>query len=332
MFTLHNPLDMHLHLREGEMLAKVLPFSARAFSAAVVMPNLQEPINTTARALDYARQIQAQSTEFMPLVALYLQESLSPQELENARRNGLFLIKLYPQNVTTNSTQGVADILSPKILEILRAAQDLDFILCVHAETQDFVLDREVGFHPILESLCARFPQLPIILEHMSDARSIPLLEKYPNLYATLTLHHITWHLDALLGARLNPHLFCKPLLKTPKDQEALLQLALSAHPKVCFGSDSAPHSLAHKHACACAAGIFSAPLLLEALTTLFDIHHALDRLQAFVSDNARRIYQLDRRVQLPKKSLTLSKHPPTIPTIPDLIIPPFAVEWRIDA
>ncbi|WP_235853136.1 dihydroorotase [Helicobacter labacensis] len=314
------------------MLATVLPFSARAFSAAVVMPNLQEPINTTARALDYARQIQALRPDFLPLVALYLQENLSPQELEQAHGHGLFLLKLYPQNATTNSTQGVANILSPKILDILSVAQDLGFILCVHAETQGFVLDREVEFHPILERLCARFPQLTIILEHLSDARSIALLRAYPNLYATLTLHHIALHLDALLGAHLNPHLFCKPVLKTPRDQEALLQLALRADAKVCFGSDSAPHSLAHKHACACAAGVFSAPILLEALATLFESHHALDRLQAFVSDNARRIYNLDQRVQLPLKTITLTKHPPTPPPIFDPMPLSLPLRWRIDA
>ncbi|WP_104753300.1 dihydroorotase [Helicobacter salomonis] len=330
--TLSNPLDMHLHLREGAMLQKVLPFSARAFCAAVVMPNLSTPINTTARALEYAHQIQILSPDFTPLVALYLQESLSIAELERAKEHGFFLLKLYPQNATTNSAQGVGDILSPQMLKILRAAEELDFILCVHAEAPGFVLERERLFHPILDTLCVQFPNLSIILEHMSDAASITLLQRHANLYATLTLHHIALNLDALLGEHLNPHLFCKPVLKTPQDQETLLQLALSAHPKVCFGSDSAPHSLEHKHACACAAGVFSAPILLEALATLFERHYALKNLQAFVSDNAKRIYALDRRLSLPSKSITLRKQPSTPPKIPDLLVPDLPLEWHIDA
>ncbi|MFC3847817.1 dihydroorotase [Helicobacter baculiformis] len=330
--TLNNPLDMHLHLREGALLKSVLPFSARDFCAAVVMPNLSQPITTTTRALTYAREIQELSRNFTPLVALYLQESMPCAELERAHAHGLFLLKLYPKNATTNSKEGVQDILSPPMLDLLQTAQELDFILCVHAESSGFVLEREVEFHPILETLCATFPKLTIILEHMSDHRSIPLLEKYPNLYATLTLHHIALNLDALLGTHLNPHLFCKPVLKTPADQNALLELALHAHPKVCFGSDSAPHPIEHKHACACAAGVFSAPILLSALATLFDTHHALDRLQAFLSDNAMHIYDLHPRCKLPHKRITLVNKPFNPPNIPKLIIPQLPLKWRVDA
>ncbi|CAM2813072.1 dihydroorotase [Helicobacter felis] len=332
MITLHNPLDMHLHLREGDLLKQVLPFSAKCFSGAVVMPNLTTPITNTTLALEYAQEIQGLSHNFTPFVALYLQESLSENELKKAHAHGLFLLKLYPKNATTNSSSGVANILSPSMLKILSIAEELGFILCVHAESGGFVLEREVEFHPILHTLAKRFPRLTIILEHMSDARSRALLDTYPNLYATLTLQHISYSLDDLVGGALNPHLFCKPLLKTPHDQATLLDLALKAHPKVCFGSDSAPHSIENKHACACAAGVFSAPILLEALTTLFDAHHALDKLQAFISDNALRIYNLPKRVTLPQKSITLSKIPTSAPQIPELLVPHFPLKWRVDA
>ncbi|WP_104741047.1 dihydroorotase [Helicobacter bizzozeronii] len=311
--TLHNPLDMHLHLREGDLLQAILPFSARYFSAAVVMPNLTIPITNTALALEYKAQIKQAGFDFTPLIALYLTPDLTRQELEQAREAGFFLLKLYPHNATTNSAQGVQDILSPQMLRILSVSQDLGFILCVHAESLGFVMQREVEFHPILNTLAMRLPRLKIIIEHLSDRRSIPLLEQHENLYATLTLHHIALNLDDVVGNHLNPHLFCKPLLKTPQDQQALLELALSAHPKVAFGSDSAPHLLASKHACSCSAGIFSAPILLEALTTLFDRHHALDKLPAFISHNAQRIYHLDPH-KLPTKKITLAKKPPNPP------------------
>lgn len=310
VFTLNNPLDMHLHLREGDLLKAVLPFSARHFSAALIMPNLNTPLINTSLALEYQAQIQQEGFDFAPLIALYLSESLTPRELERAKSHGFFLLKLYPQHATTNSSHGIRNILSPKMLKILEVAQDLDFILCVHAEGPGFVLEREVEFHPILTTLATHFPSLQIIVEHLSDHRSIPLLEQHENLYATLTLHHIALNLDHLLGAYLSPHLFCKPILKTPRDQEALLELALSAHPKVCLGSDSAPHLLESKHACACHAGIFSAPILLSALCTLFEKHGALDKLQAFVSDHAMRIYNLNQRLKIPQKTITLTKKP----------------------
>ncbi|GMB95474.1 dihydroorotase [Helicobacter sp. NHP22-001] len=330
-FTLHNPLDMHLHLREGDLLKAVLPFSATPFSAAVVMPNLSTPLSTPALALAYQAQITALAPHFKPLVALYLNEELSKESLQSAKEQGLFLLKLYPKNATTNSAQGVSDILSPKMLEILDIAQDLGFILCVHAESVGFVLEREFEFHPVIHTLAKTFNKLTIILEHMSDRRSVTLLEQYPNLYATLTLHHLTLNLDALAGGMLSPHLFCKPLLKTPKDQVTLLELALKAHKKVCFGSDSAPHLLATKHTCTCAAGVFSAPLLLSGLCTLFEKHNALEHLQDFISTNAVRIYRL---TDLPAKTITLQRTPPNLPNAlldGQLIIPHFMpLEWSV--
>ncbi|BDQ28560.1 dihydroorotase [Helicobacter ailurogastricus] len=327
---LNNPLDMHLHLREGDLLKAVLPFSAAHFSAAVVMPNLSTPLSTPALALDYQEQIKALAADFKPLVALYLNENLRPS-LAQAKEAGLFLLKLYPKNATTNSAKGVSDILSPKMLEILQTAQDLGFILCIHAESGGFVLEREFEFHATIHTLAKTFSKLTIILEHMSDRRSIALLEQYPNLYATLTLHHLALNLDALAGGALAPHLFCKPLLKTPKDQEALLELALKACPKVCFGSDSAPHLIGTKHTCACAAGVFSAPLLLSGLCGLFEKHGALEFLQDFISTNATRIYGLK---DLPQKRITLQRTPPNLPNAllkGQLVIPHFMpLEWSV--
>ncbi|CCM12182.1 dihydroorotase [Helicobacter heilmannii] len=331
--TLNNPLDMHLHLREGALLKAILPFSAVPFSAAVVMPNLSTPLSTPALALEYQAQIATLAPRFKPLVALYLNDQLDKESLQSAKEQGLFLLKLYPKNATTNSVQGVGDILSPKILEILQVAQDLGFILCVHAESTGFVLEREFEFHTTIHTLAATFKNLKIILEHMSDRRSIALLEQYPNIYATLTLHHLALNLDALAGGALLPHLFCKPLLKTPKDQQALLELALTAHKKVSFGSDSAPHLTGTKHTYSCAAGVFSAPLLLSGLCTLFEQHNALEHLQDFISTNAMRIYGL---TDLPQKSITLERKPPNLPNFllnGDLIIPHFIpLEWRIQS
>lgn len=292
--VLKNPLDMHLHLRDGIMMRAVLPFSARSFVGALIMPNLTPPIDSLERVRAYEERIlacakQSACENFTPLCALYMTDSLTPKTLEECAKAGYKLLKLYPKGATTNSQNGVSSVLDSRMHALFEAAQALEMIVCIHGESGGFVLEREHEFGLVLVELATKFPRLKFIIEHMSDHRTIPLLENYENLYATLTLHHIILDLDALAGGALCHHHFCKPVIKTPKDREALLDLALNAHPKVSFGSDSAPHGLESKRNGA--AGIFSAPYLLPQLVELFEQHGKLKNLQAFVSDNAMRIY-----------------------------------------
>lgn len=311
--TLKNPLDMHLHLREGEVLDTIFPFSFSSFAGGVVMPNLSTPITTTQLALNYQAQLQALSKDFEAKVALYITPKLNKEELLLAKKEGFKILKLYPKGATTNSQNGISKILDAKTLEIFSIAEEFGFILSIHAESSGYSLDREFEFLSIIEEIAKIFPNLKIIIEHLSDHRSIDVIEKYPNIFATLTFHHITLCLDDLLGGGLNPHLFCKPILKTPKDRDTLLSLALQAHPKVCFGSDSAPHLLSKKLCSPANAGIFSAPFLIEQLCELFDSHNKLENLQAFVSDNAIKNYDLCLKSS---KTLTLTSTPCTIPDL----------------
>lgn len=303
--TLKNPLDMHIHLREGDILRVVAPCSAKHFSAALAMPNLKNPIATTKMALDYKKAIldSTKNTNFLPLMSLYLTENLTKKELESAKKNDIKILKLYPKGATTGSESGISDILNQKTLDIFEMAQDLGFILSIHGESNGFCMEREFEFGKVLAEIARNFPRLTIIMEHLSDRRSIEILERFPNLFATLTLHHIALDLDLLAGGALNPHYFCKPILKTPRDREALLNLALNAHPKVSFGSDSAPHLEGAK--LKGAAGIFSAPVLLPKLCEIFEAQGKLENLQKFISDNAMKIYNL---AQIPQKSVILEK------------------------
>lgn len=337
--TLRNPLDMHLHLREGELLRAVLPYSARAFSAAVIMPNLSVPVANTALALSYKTQIleslKSQNLpDFTPLMSLYITESLSVDELKKARDSGIKILKLYPKGATTNSQSGVEKVLSKRNMEIFECAENLGMILSIHGESGGFSLEREAEFGEIFAEIARSFPRLRVIMEHISDRRSVDLLENFSNLFATLTLHHITLTLDSVLGAGLNPHYFCKPILKTPRDRDALLNLALNAHKKVSFGSDSAPHLESKKLANPAAAGIFSAPILLEKLCEIFEAHKKLENLEDFIANNAAGIYGLEN---LPARTITLvkSKHkvPPFIACGAGHIVPLFAGEelsWKV--
>lgn len=329
--TLYNPLDMHAHLRQGAMLESVLPYSSLPFSALLAMPNLAPPLFSVDMVLAYKKEILRLVLEsqkngaflngnngncirlqnldskntpyFTPLMSLYISENLNESELQKAARNGIKILKLYPKGATTNSADGLSEILTPKFLKLLDIAQNLNMILSIHGESGGFSMEREAEFLPIFTRLANDFPRLKIIIEHLSDRRSIECIHAHSNLFGTITLHHMLLSLDDILGARLNPFAFCKPIVKTPQDRDAILQTALSGDSKFSFGSDSAPHSIESK--LQGAAGIFSAPIALQGLCDLFDKHNALENLQKFVSDNAMEIYDINLSFT---KAVTLTK------------------------
>ena len=328
--TLNSPLDMHLHLRDGEMLKTVAPLSAHSFAAAIIMPNLVPPVTTVEAVTAYkARILEAIGNEkFDPLMTLFFQESYDYTFLEAAKPY-IHGIKLYPAGITTNSEGGVSTIDSAALNMTLTAMSDLEIPLLIHGESNGFVMDREKEFVPIYEDLAQKFPDLKIVMEHITTKESVAALERHENLYATITLHHLFITLDEVAGGMLQPHLFCKPIAKRPEDREALLSVALSAHPKVMFGSDSAPHPQHAKENCGCAAGVFTAPIALPVLAQLFDTHGKLDNLQTFVSDNAQRIYDY---IPL-QKSVVLEKKTFTVPEKYGDVVPMYAGEeigWRI--
>lgn len=307
--TINNPIDMHIHLRNGEILNSVVKYTSEIFSACLAMPNLTQPIINTTLALNYKKEIlnasKSNINNFLPILSIYITSSLNKEELRKAKNAGIKILKLYPKGATTGSENGVNNILDDETLKVFNIAQELGFILCIHAESDGFSMDREFKFMNIIENIAKDFPKLKIIVEHLSDRRSISVLEKYENVFATLTLHHITMTLDDVIGNKLNPNHFCKPILKTKKDKEALLELALNANRKVSFGSDSAPHLEKNKLSNEAMPGIFSAPILLQKLCEIFEYHNKLDNLQKFVSDNAIKIYDLK---DIPKKTITLEK------------------------
>ncbi len=326
---LHSPLDMHLHLREGDMLQTVTPLSAQAFAGAAIMPNLVPPVDNRERLERYRASIHAASDSalFEPYMTLFFKAYDEP--MLRSLKMHIIGIKLYPAGVTTHSEAGVRTI--EDAAPTLALMQELDIPLLVHGETHGFVLDREREFLAVYDCLATRFPRLTIIMEHITTREAVAFLDRYPNVYATVTLHHLLYTLDDIAGGLLQPHLFCKPLAKRPEDRDALLTAALSAHPKLMFGSDSAPHPQSAKECSGCAAGVFTAPIALPRLVELFEQHHALDRLQAFVSDNAQRIYN----IQPPARVVELEKTPWIVPERYGPVIPMHAGEtlaWQVVA
>ncbi|WP_028583504.1 dihydroorotase [Desulfogranum mediterraneum] len=290
--TLDAPLDMHLHLREGEMLTQVAPHSAAHFSGAVIMPNLRTPVTSLQEVLDYqAAILEACGSEaFRPYMTLFFRQ-YSRAELLAAREH-IIGIKLYPAGITTQSEAGVMDFHG--IDQTLALMEELEIPLLIHGESNGFVMDREQEFMATYQRLAESFPSLSIVMEHITTAAALSVLEQYENVAATVTLHHLMLTLDDVIGGLMQPHLFCKPIAKTPRDREALRQAVFSGHPRLMFGSDSAPHPRHAKECCGCAAGIFSAPVALPMLVQLFAAADCLEQLPAFVSTNARRFYRLE--------------------------------------
>ncbi len=329
--TLDSPLDMHLHLRDENMLSTIAPLSAKTFSGAIIMPNLVPPISTKDELLAYKSRIleATKGHTFKPYMTLFFKPTYTKEFLESVR-DELTAIKLYPAGITTNSEGGVAGFDVEELRPTLTAMSELDIPLCVHGETNGFVMDREAEFVSIYEMLATNFPKLKIIMEHITTKESVEALDKFENLYATITLHHLLITLDDVAGGMLQPHLFCKPIAKRPEDREALRKIAFKAHPKVMFGSDSAPHPQHAKESCGCAAGVFTAPIAIQVLTELFTQYSTIGNLQAFLSGNAQNIYS---NIKIPRKTITLEKEPFLVPNRYGEVIPLYAgktIKYRI--
>ena len=327
--TLQSPLDMHIHFRQDEMLKVVAPLSAQHFAGGVIMPNLLPPVDSLDRLHWYTSEVQQACVghTFDPYMTLFFRD-YTAQDLELAKPH-IIGIKLYPAGATTNSDGGVQEIMS--MAHVFDAMQELDIPLLVHGETHGFVMDREDEFCEVYRALATRWPRLRITMEHITTQKAVGLLDEFENLRATVTPHHLIITLDDLAGGMLQPHLFCKPIAKRPEDRDALLQAALSAHPKLMLGSDSAPHPRDKKECPGCAAGVFTAPIILPMLAELFERHNALANLQAFVSDNAQRLYRLTP----PAKTITLSKTAMMIPEQYGSVVPMWAgreLSWSVTA
>ena len=319
------PLDMHLHLRDGEMLTNIAKTSAHTFSGAIIMPNLVPPVSTKEEVVAYKNRIMEAigDEKFTPYMTLFFKPSYDKAFLESVK-DEITAIKLYPAGITTNSEGGVSGFDVDELRPALEAMSELNIPLCVHGETNGFVMDREAEFVNIYERLATAFPKLKIIMEHITTKESVDALDRFENLYATITIHHLLITLDDVAGGMLKPHLFCKPIAKRPEDRDALLKVALEAHPKVMFGSDSAPHPQHAKEACGCAAGVFTAPIALQLLAELFENQgSSVENLQAFISGNAQNIYN----VMPIQKVITLEKKPFKVPSNYSGVVPMYADE-----
>ena len=314
--TITQPDDWHLHLRDGDALNSVAPFTARQFARAIIMPNLKPPVTTVVQAVAYLDRILSavDGSDFEPLMTLYLTNNTSPDEIIAARKSCFIKgLKLYPAGATTNSDAGVTDIrLCDAALEEMQKA---GLPLLVHGEVTDpeiDVFDREnVFIEKTLQPLLQRFPELKVVFEHITTKEAADfVLQAGDNVAATITPHHLFFNRNAMFQGGLRPHHYCLPVLKRDTHQKALLDVIRSGSNKFFLGTDSAPHARQDKEsACGCA-GIFSAHAAIEIYATIFEQQNALDKLEAFASFNGPDFYGLPRN----SKRITLLKQDWQIP------------------
>jgi len=299
---LRRPDDWHLHLRDGAALRAVLPFTAARFARAIVMPNLDPPITTTALALAYRERIRAAlpaGANFEPLMTLYLTDRTPAAEIERAQASGaVYGVKLYPANATTHSQAGVTDI--AHLEATLDAMERLDLPLLVHGEVTDpsvDVFEREARFiERILAPLVERFRRLRVVLEHVSSEVGVQFVRSARSgVAATITPQHLMLNRNALFSGGLRPHHYCLPVLKTERDRRSLLDAIDRADARFFLGTDSAPHARTRKESgCGCA-GIFTAHAAIELYAQLFEAEGLLPRLEAFASEFGPDFYRLAR-------------------------------------
>ncbi|MBK8957206.1 MAG: dihydroorotase [Proteobacteria bacterium] len=340
--TLPRPDDWHVHLRDGDVLAAVLPDTARHYARAIVMPNLKPPVTTAAAAEAYRSRIRAllaDGDEFEPLMTCYLTDVTDADDLAAGARDGIFTAaKLYPAGATTNSAAGVTDI--TRLERVFETMSALGLPLLIHGEVVDRavdVFDRESVFiERVLAPLRARHPALKIVFEHITTAEAAAYVSDAPPalLAATVTPHHLMLNRGAMFEGGIRPHLYCLPVIKRETHRQALVQAVCGGDPHFFLGTDSAPHVIHTKeNECGCA-GIYNAPVALAGYAEVFAEHDALAHFEAFASRNGPAFYGLPVNSTRITLSRDTNQAPPRrcVTELGDIAVfeAPGTAQWRV--
>jgi len=318
-----SPADFHVHLRQGPLSALVTPHVRKGgFTLAYVMPNLKPPITSTEQALAYKKELEALDPNVEYLMTLYLSPELTPEEIRKASKAGIVGVKSYPRGVTTNSDGGIESY--EPYYPVFEAMQEVGMVLNLHGEipsnpiTNTCVLNAEPQFLPHLVSLHTRFPKLRIVLEHATTRAAVEAVKSLGDTVGcTITAHHLSLTVDDWAGQSFH---FCKPVAKYPDDREALQEVIREGHPRFFLGSDSAPHPPATKSTAtptdACAAGVYTSPILLPLVAHLLESFGALDKLEGFVSGFGRKFYDREVTGSSSQIFMKLRKSKTTVDTV----------------
>jgi dihydroorotase len=299
------PFDAHVHVRRGEMLKRVLKYTARQFGTGLLMPNTDPGIFLGKDVTEYHKEVLSnlRGERFHPLISIKLRNETTTRDIDDAHQAGAIAAKLYPRGVTNNSDDGVDLEHIHELFPVFEKLRRHKMLLLLHGEhPKSYFEDAEDDFLEILEEIHAKFPRLHIVLEHISTAEAVHAIRQMgPTVAATITIHHMLLTGNDVVKGKLRPHNYCLPMAKRPLDRRTVLHAALSGSPKFFLGTDSAPHLIAKKECDEGCGGIFTAPCALEYLATIFESQGALQMLPDFVGKFGYEHYEIPRPVSTVK-------------------------------
>ena len=315
--TITQPDDWHVHVRDGDILTRVIPYTAAQFGRALIMPNLTPPVTTVKRAMEYRNTILAAlptGTRFDPKMSLYLTDDTAQSEVDAAADCEHVLgFKLYPAGATTNSSSGVTKVSG--MMNIFESMAQHGLVLQVHGEVTDDhvdIYDREAVFiDQILLPLHQEIPDLGVVLEHVTTSQGVDFVKSTNHFVAgTITPQHLLYNRNEMFRGGIRPHIYCLPVLKREPHRQALVDAAIGGDPSFFLGTDSAPHTRGAKEsACGCA-GVFSACTALEIYAEIFDKMESISKLENFASHYGADFYKLERN----QRKITLVKQDQAVP------------------
>lgn len=291
-FVIRKPDDFHVHLRDGEMLKQVAPDTASDFARALVMPNLSDPVVSARDAASYRHRIgMAVEGAFEQLMTIYLTKETTPQMIIEAGKAMVTAVKFYPRSGTTNSVHGLTAYELTQCNDVFAAMVEANMVLCLHGEDpNEPMLMRETAFLKFASQIVRRFPKLRVVIEHVTTAEAVKFVKRHQNVAATVTVHHLVLTTDQVIG---DHDCLCMPVAKSAADRKALGRAVMSKHPRIFFGSDSAPHIRGTKNLAKGSFGLYTAPVALPLLAEIFNENGKYDRLEDFVSKFGAEFYQL---------------------------------------
>jgi dihydroorotase len=321
--------DPHVHLRDENdgRLQMSAPMTARQFNWALVMPNTSPPVCTAQDAIAYRDRILRYSGDgFEPIMALYLTEETTPEDIREAAKHPFIkAVKYYPAHGTTGAASGVHDI--RKMYHVFEAMAEHGLILSLHGEVvgDPYEVDIHDGEGLFVDEhlmhIFCNIGELKMVLEHITTEKAVRFVQAItptdgtpPRLAATITAHHLMINRNHVVGrSGIQSHNHCLPTAKREKDRQALLAAATSGSPAFFLGTDSAPHEKGTKeNACGCA-GCFTGLHALELCAEEFDHLSALRRLPNFVGKFGAEFYGLE---SLMKRWVILERQDWEVPKI----------------
>ena len=325
-FSISRPFDAHVHGREGALLKKIGPMTARQFWGAIFEPNLAQPVTTAARGKEYLREIcEACGSHFQPYLLAYLTDEIDPEDLLAGIDEKTFIgMKFYPRGATTNSHNGVADVRSlftrgTRPYEAIQVCAAAGKVVQLHCELNFSLNGDELDpyhkeayfFREIMPRLRDEHPDARFSCEHISCLEAVSFMRRYggEKLGCSITPHHLLHDRRDMFRGGLHPHLYCLPVIKSQRHNASLCRFIAKGYPFVYAGTDSAPHDRHKKECDCCSGGVFTAHTAVELYAEAFARAHALDyRFERFMSFNGPAFYDLEpsgERITLVPKEWT---------------------------